>query len=47
MRTISVAAGLVALAAAGMYALPALTADNKPAVGKSEPLGVGPHPQSR
>jgi len=37
MRTISVAAGLVALAAAGMYALPALTADNK-----SEPLRVAP-----
>ncbi|HVW72338.1 MAG TPA: Do family serine endopeptidase [Rhizomicrobium sp.] len=37
MKKISMAAGLVALAAAGVYALPALTADNKP-----EPLRAAP-----
>jgi len=48
MKTISIAAGFAALAAA-FYALPALTADSKaadtkPAVGKPEPLRVAPAP---
>ncbi len=42
MKTISIAVGAAALAAAGLYALPALTADNRPAAGKAEPLRVAP-----
>ena len=43
MKTLSIAAGIAALAATAFYALPALTADvkaadTKPAVGKPEPL---------
>jgi Do/DeqQ family serine protease len=42
MKMISVAAGLVMLAAAGFYAMPGLTAGNKPPVGKAEPLRLAP-----
>lgn len=42
MKAISIMAGVLALAAAGFYALPALTAGTRPAVGKAEPLRVAP-----
>jgi S1-C subfamily serine protease len=42
MKPLSIAAGFAALAATAFYALPALTADTKPAAGKPEPLRVAP-----
>src|SRR5258705_6097976 len=42
MRKISIALGALALVAAGAYALPALTADNKVVPAKPEPLRVAP-----
>lgn len=41
-KTISIAAGACALAAAAFYAVPAFTADTKPPAVKSEPLRVAP-----
>ena len=40
MKSISVIAGVIALAGAAIYAVPALTADTKPA--KPEPLRIAP-----
>ena len=42
MKKLSIAAGALALAGVGIYALPALTADNKPASAKPEPLRMEP-----
>src|SRR3569833_1993834 len=42
MKKLSIAAGAVALAGVGIYALPALTADNRPAPVKPEPLRMAP-----
>jgi len=42
MKAVSIVAGVCALTGAAMYALPALTADNKPAAVKPEPLRVAP-----
>src|SRR6516162_1679233 len=42
MKKMSIATGALALAAVCAYALPALTADNRPAGNTSEPLRVAP-----
>ena len=44
MKRISIVVGALALAGAAVYAVPALTADNKPAAPKPEPLRVAPPP---
>jgi serine protease Do len=43
MKTFSIAAGVIALVAAGAYMLPALTTDVRAADNKAEPLRVAPH----
>src|ERR1043165_6682731 len=42
MSRVSILAGVAALAVAAVYAVPALTADNKPPAVKPEPLRVAP-----
>jgi Do/DeqQ family serine protease len=44
MKRISIVVGALALAGAAVYAVPALTADNKSAAPKPEPLRVAPPP---